>query len=119
MQFRCAFFLSSACTTYQGACLMSVYLNISSLAREYSIHLFRDSRSSGLSFHRFVGLAIRSWKRRSCSESLTENQYLIRIIPERTIMRSNSGQERINSWYSSSVQKLITLSTPALLYQLR
>src|SRR4030095_3495518 len=107
MQLRWARFLSSEFTTYHGACLISVNLNISSFAREYSTHLLRDSRSIGLSFHRFVGFKIRSWKRRSCSSSLTENQYLIRIIPERISMRSNSGQERINSWYSSSVQKLM------------
>ena len=34
-------------------------------------------------------------------------------------MRSNSGQERRNSWYSASVQKPITRSTPARLYQVR
>src|ERR1044071_4404171 len=119
MQLKCARLLSSELTTYQGACLMSVYLNISSLALENSTHLFRDSRSIGLSFHRLVGLAIRSLNRRSCSSSLTENQYLISIIPERTSIRSNSGHERMNSWYSSSVQKLITCSTPARLYQLR
>ena len=43
----------------------------------------------------------------------------MRMIPERTSMRSNSGQERMNSWYSSSVQKPITRSTPARLYQER
>ncbi len=62
---------------------------------------------------------MRAWKRRSCSSSLTENQYLIRMIPERTSMRSNSGQERRNSRYSSSVQNPITRSTSARLYQLR
>ena len=41
------------------------------------------------------------------------------MIPERTSMRSNSGQARRNSSYSSSVQKPITRSTPARLYQLR
>ena len=34
-------------------------------------------------------------------------------------MRSNSGQDRRNSRYSSSVQNPITRSTPARLYQLR
>jgi hypothetical protein len=43
----------------------------------------------------------------------------MRMIPLRTSIRSNSGQERSNSWYSSSEQKPITRSTPARLYQLR
>jgi hypothetical protein len=98
---------------------MSVWANISSLAIEYSTHLARDWRSIGLSFQRLVGSSIRAWKRRSCSSSLTENQYLITIRPERTSIRSNSGHERRNSWYSSSVQKPMTRSTPARLYQLR
>jgi hypothetical protein len=62
---------------------------------------------------------MRSWKRFSCASSLTENQYLSRMMPERTNMRSKEGQERRNSQYSSSVQKPITRSTPARLYQLR
>ena len=33
---------------------------------------------SGQSFQRLVGLRMRSWKRRSCSSSFTENQYLTR-----------------------------------------
>ena len=61
----------------------------------------------------------RCWKRRSCSASLTENQYFRRWIPSRTSMRSNSGQVRMNSQYSSSVQKPITRSTPARLYHER
>ena len=63
--------------------------------------------------------SVRRWNRRSCAPSETENQYLTRIIPQRSSMRSNSGQARRNSWYSSSVQKPITRSTPARLYQLR
>ena len=73
----------------------------------------------GLSFQRRVGSWMRRWNRRSCSASETENQYLTRMIPERSSMRSNSGQARRNSWYSSSVQKPITRSTPDRLYQLR
>ena len=49
----------------------------------------------------------------------TENQYLRTMIPERTSIRSNSGQERRNSRYSASVQNPITFSTPDRLYQLR
>ena len=62
---------------------------------------------------------MRAAKRRSCSASLTLNQYLMSWMPLRTSMRSNSGQERRNSWYSSSVQKPMTRSTPARLYQER
>ena len=61
------------------------------LRLEYSTHLSRDERSIGLSFQRFIGSSSRARKRRSCSSSLTENQYLRRTIPERTSMRSNSG----------------------------
>src|SRR5580692_5113380 len=90
-----------------------------SLAMEYSHHLARDSKSIGESFQLRVGSFIRPWKRRSCSSSLTENQYLTRVKPERISICSNSGQLRKNSWYSASVQKPITCSTPARLYQLR
>ena len=62
---------------------------------------------------------MRSLKRFSCSSSLTENQYLMRVMPERINIRSNSGQARRNSRYSSSLQKPITRSTPARLYQER
>ena len=41
------------------------------------------------------------------------------MMPERTSIRSNSGHERMNSAYSSSVQKPMTRSTPARLYQER
>jgi len=53
------------------------------LALEYSTHFDRAVTSIGEIFQRFVGWVIRSWKRRSCSTSLTENQYLMRMIPER------------------------------------
>src|SRR5438128_1632382 len=104
---------------HHGTCLVSVTANISSLAREYSAQCLRDSRSMGLSFQRLVTFFIRPWKRRSCSSSLTENQYLISRMPERTSMRSNSGQLCRNSRYSASEQKPMTCSTPARLYQLR
>jgi hypothetical protein len=48
-----------------------------------------------------------------------ENQYFTTRMPERTSISSNSGQARMNSRYSSSVQKPITRSTPARLYQER
>ena len=119
MQLSRARRLSLASTTNHGACLMSVWANMSSLAREYSTHSSRDLRSIGLSFQRFIGSFTRARKRFSCSASETENQYLIRRIPDRTSIRSNSGHERMNSWYSSSVQKPITRSTPARLYHER
>src|SRR6185312_17130971 len=118
MQFNRARRLSSASTTYQGASGMSVSANIASFAREYSTHRARDSRSIGDSFQRRIGSSTRAWKRRSCSSSETENQYFTSVIPDRTIMRSNDGQVRMNSPYSASVQKPITRSTPARLYQL-
>ena len=61
MQFSRASFFTSASTTYQGACLMSVWANMASLAFEYSTQRFRDSRSIGDSFQRFV---------RSCDAAL-------------------------------------------------
>src|SRR4030067_1588940 len=119
MQFKRAQSLLSALTTYQGACFISVKENISSFAFEYSSQRARDCRSIGLSFHCLVGSAIRVWNRSSCSLLLTENQYLIRMMPERTSMRSNSGTDLRKSAYSSSEQNPITRSTPARLYQLR
>ncbi len=62
---------------------------------------------------------MRSWKRRSCSSSPTENQYFTRMMPERISIASSAGVARRNSSYSSSVQKPMTRSTPARLYQLR
>ena len=70
-------------------------------------------------FQRFSGWSRRAWKRRSCSSSETESQYLIKMIPERWMIRSKRGQECMNSSYSSFVQKPITRSTPARLYQER
>ena len=75
--------------------------------------------SIGLSFQRLSGSCARSWKRRSCSASEIENQYLRSWMPSRTSIRSSSGTECRNSQYSSSVQKPITRSTPARLYQER
>jgi hypothetical protein len=97
---------------------MSVCANISSLALEYSTQRLRDSRSIGLSFQRLIGSSMRAWKRRSCSSSLTENQYLMRMMPERTSIRSNSGRSA-ELLVLVLVQKPMTRSTPARLYQLR
>ena len=104
IQFSRALFLLSAGTTNQGACFISVYLNISSFAIEYSTHFSRDARSMGLSFHLFVRSSILDRNLRSCSSSDTENQYFISIIPDLISIRSYSGHERMNSLYSSSVQ---------------
>src|ERR1700691_5023217 len=90
-----------------------------SLAIEYSTHFEHDSMSIGLSFQLRVGSFMRPWKRRSCSSSLTENQYLTISSPDRQSICSTSGQLRRNSWFCSSEQKPIPCSTPARLYQLR
>src|ERR687893_420466 len=119
MQFRRARFLSSDSMVFQGASGVWVWANITSLAFEYSTHSSRDLMSIALSFQRLVGSAERCWKRRSCSSSLTENQYFSKMIPERTSIRSNSGQARRNSWYWASVQNPMTRSTQERLYQLR
>ncbi len=91
MQFSRARRLLSASTTYQGDPWMSVCTNISSLAREYSIHFVREYRSVAESFHRRIGSSMRFSNRRSCSSSLTENQYLMRMIPSSTRRRSKIG----------------------------
>src|SRR3954447_11080633 len=117
MQFRRAARLSSDSIVIHGASGMSVTANISSLALENSAHFSRDLRSIGLSFQRLSGSCARSWKRRSCSASLTENQYFNSTMPERTSIRSNSGHERSHSVYSSGVQNPSTRSTPPRLYQ--
>ena len=72
-----------------------------------------------LNFQRFAGLSRRCWNRSACSPGPTENQYLIKSMPSRTSVFSNSGQDRRNSQYCCSVQNPMTRSTPARLYQLR
>ncbi len=83
--------LMSASITYHGASGMSVWTNISSFAREKSTHLSRVSRSLGENFQRRSGSRTRDWKRRSCSSSLTENQYLRSRMPSSTSIRSKFG----------------------------
>ena len=73
----------------------------------------------GESFHRRIGSSSRDWKRRCCSSSLTENQYLRSRMPSSTSSRSKIGHWCRNRWYSSLVQNPMTCSTPARLYQLR
>ena len=119
MQLRRARFLSSASTSYHGESGRSQWANISSLALEYATQRLRPSMSISLSFQRLRGALTRSLNRRSCSSSLTENQYLTRMMPSSISIRSKAGHCRRKRWYSSSVQKPITRSTPARLYQLR
>src|SRR5215212_8198527 len=97
MQLSLAALLSSEGTTYHGACLMSVYWKVLSLAMEYLTYSSCSARSMSDSFHRFRGSALRASKRRRCSSNETENQYFRTVIPERTSIRSNSGQDRRNS----------------------
>ena len=104
MQLSRAALLSSEGTTYHGACLMSVYWKVVSFAIEYLTYSSCSARSMSLSFQRFSGSALRSSKRLRCSSKDTENQYLITLMPDRTSIRSNSGQERRNSWCSSCEQ---------------
>ena len=71
------------------------------------------------SFHCLSGSSIRASKRFACSLSETENQYLRRMIPSSTSIRSKVGHWRRNRWCSSAVQKPSTFSTPARLYHER
>ena len=91
MQLSRARRLSSASTTCHGASAMSVWTNISSLAREKSTQRAARSRSIVESFQRRIGSSSRDRKRRSCSSSLTENQYLSSRIPSSTSSRSKIG----------------------------
>src|SRR5699024_1967091 len=84
-------FLSSDSTVYHGADGMSVWMNISSFAREYSSHRVMDSRSIGDSFQRRSGSSRRDSKRRTCSSSDTENQYFRSMMPSSTSSRSKMG----------------------------
>ena len=109
--------LSSASTTHHGDSALSVWIIIWSLAREYSSQWVMDSRSIPDNFQRRIGSSRRDRNRDSCSWSLTENQYLRSMIPSSTSRRSKVGHCWRNRRYSGSVQKPITRSTPARLYQ--
>ena len=54
-----------------------------------------------------------------CSSWVTENHSLVTVVPDSTSIRSNIGACPMKTAYSSSVQKPITRSTPARLYQER
>ena len=110
-------FLSLDLMVVQGAHSVSVRRNISSLASVYLSHLSRDSRSMGESFQRRTGSSWRIAKRVFCSSWVTENQNLVTPIPESTSIFSNMGACCMNVSYCASVQKPITRSTPARLYQ--
>lgn len=58
-------------------------------------------------------------KRVRCSARDTENQNFTSMMPSSVSSFSNSGVCSRNSRYSSSVQKPMTRSTPAWLYQER
>ena len=111
--------LSSPSMMNQGDSGMSVCTSISSLAREYSSHRVIDSRSIGESFHWRMGSRRRDANRLSCSASLTLNQYLRRMMPSSMRRRSKMGVWCRKRRYSSGVQKPMTFSTPARLYQER
>jgi len=72
----------------------------------------------GESFHLFTGVSNLALNLSNCTSGDTENQYLMRMIPDLTSNLSKVGTALRKSTYSSSVQKPITFSTPALLYQL-
>src|SRR5271165_2626747 len=119
MQLIRARFLSSDLTIVQGASAVSVLKDIASFASVYASHLSSDALSIGDSFHCLRGSVSRAAKRRRCSARVTENQYLNSRMLERTSIRSISGHWRMNSRYSLGLQKPMTRSTPARLYQER
>ena len=73
----------------------------------------------GESFHRRTGSIWRIAKRVRCSWRVTENQNLVRWIPESTSILSKTGACPMNVSYPASVQKPMTRSTFARLYQER
>ena len=119
MTFSRARFLSSEWATYHGAQAVSLAANMSSRACEYSSHFEYDSRSMSVSFQILRGSSIRLSRRRVCSSGLTSSQYFTRMMPESTIAFSTPGTASRKRRRSSSVQKPMTRSTPARLYQLR
>jgi hypothetical protein len=71
------------------------------------------------SFQTLRGSSMRRSRRRVCSAGLTSSQYFSSRIPESTMAFSNDGASSRNRSVSSGLQKPITRSTPARLYQLR
>jgi hypothetical protein len=72
-----------------------------------------------VSFQSLRGSLIRLANRRVCCSGQTSSQYLSRMMPESIIAFSTSGIIFRNRAVCSGVQKPITRSTPARLYQLR
>ena len=66
-----------------------------------------------------AAIVMRDSSRRVCSSGLTSSQYFSRMMPDSTMDFSTSGTACRNRLACSSVQKPITRSTPARLYQLR
>ena len=62
---------------------------------------------------------MRAAKRLSCSAMLTSSQNLMSCTPASMMYCSISGQSLRKRFVCSSLQKPITRSTPARLYQLR
>src|SRR5262252_180317 len=118
MQLSLALLLSSERTINQGACCESVAFSIMSRAREYSYQRRNDSKSIGLSFHCRKGSLMRASNRLCCSFFPTSSQYLMSTNPASTTYFSIVGHSFRNLSCCSSVQKPITYSTPARLYQL-
>ena len=65
------------------------------------------------------GLWRRSWKRLSCISWPRSSQNLKKMMPSRTICFSKRGVSSRKCWCCSGVQKPMTGSTPARLYQER
>ena len=73
----------------------------------------------GVSFQILRPSSMRDCRRLVCSSGLTSSQYFSTCTPESMIAFSISGAVSRNFFAWSSVQKPITRSTPARLYQLR
>ena len=103
-------------TSYHGACLMSVWWNISSLALEYSTQLRRSFDVHAAEFPTAGGSAMPRPEPPSCSSSETENQYLTSVIPDRTSnLELRRGAQELPVLLLRA--EAHTCSTPALLYQ--
>src|SRR3990172_5894907 len=113
-----AFFLLFARTMIQGLYELWVLLNINSLYLVYLSQFPCASSSTGLIFHCLSGFSLRDEKRLDCSPFEIENQNLISSIPSSYNICSNSGTCCMKRSYSARVQKPITGSTTARLYQL-
>ena len=73
----------------------------------------------GESFQRRTGSSCRIANRVRCSRWVTENHNFVTVIPDSMSILSKTGAWFMKMRYSSSVQKPITRSTPARLYQER